>query len=64
MPIRLRLPKDWKRRATRAIRNLNKPGVGAVWPSQTDCKAATAETAALMSCIEGLFPAVYRLPLE
>jgi hypothetical protein len=30
MPTRLHLPKDWKRRATRALSNLNRPGVAAV----------------------------------
>jgi hypothetical protein len=27
MPTRIHLPKDWKHRATRALSNLNKPGV-------------------------------------
>src|SRR6267154_732772 len=27
MPTRLHMPKDWKRRATRALSNLNRPGV-------------------------------------
>jgi hypothetical protein len=27
---RIRLPKDWKHRATRALSNLKEPGVGAV----------------------------------
>jgi len=30
MPTRLHIPKDWKRRATRALSNLNRPGVAAV----------------------------------
>ena len=30
MPTRIHLPKDWKRRATRALSNLNEPGVAAV----------------------------------
>jgi hypothetical protein len=29
MPTRLHIPKDWKRKATRALTNLNKPGVAA-----------------------------------
>jgi hypothetical protein len=30
MPTRIHIPKDWKRRATRALSNLNRPGVAAV----------------------------------
>jgi hypothetical protein len=30
MPTRLHIPKDWKRRSTRALSKLNKPGVAAV----------------------------------
>jgi hypothetical protein len=30
MPTRIHIPKDWKRKATRALTNLNKPGVAAV----------------------------------
>ena len=29
MPTRIHLPKDWKRRATRALSNLNEPDVAA-----------------------------------
>jgi hypothetical protein len=29
MPTRIHIPKDWKRKATRALSNLNKPGVAA-----------------------------------
>jgi hypothetical protein len=29
MPTRIHIPKDWKRKATRALINLNKPGVAA-----------------------------------
>jgi hypothetical protein len=29
MPTRIHIPKDWKRRASRALSNLNKPGVAA-----------------------------------
>ena len=30
MPTRIHIPKDWKRRATRALSNLNEPGVAGV----------------------------------
>jgi hypothetical protein len=54
---RIRLPKDWKHRATRALRNLKKPGVGAAcfWcghPYRRGEYGPEAESAHLLKCTE------------
>ena len=54
---RIRLPQDWKFKATRALRNLNKPGVGAacLWcghPYRSGEHSREAETAHLLECPE------------
>lgn len=54
---RIHLPKDWKHRATRALRNLKKPGVGAAcfWCGHTYRSgeySREAETAHLLRCPE------------
>ena len=54
---RIRLPKDWKQRATRALSNLNEPGVGAAcfWcghPYRSSEYSPEAESAHLLECPE------------
>lgn len=54
---RIRLPKDWKHRATRAFRNLNKQGVGAAcfWcghPYRSGEYSRETESAHLLECPE------------
>jgi hypothetical protein len=54
---RIRLPKDWKHRAARALSNLKKPGVGAVcfWcghPYRRGEYSREAESAHLLQCPE------------
>jgi hypothetical protein len=57
MPTRLHIPKDWKRRATRACKNLNKPGITAVcfWCGhqyRIGEYSPETETAHLLQCTE------------
>jgi len=54
---RIRLPKDWKDRATRALSNLQKPGVGAAcfWcghPYRRGEYGPEAEDAHMLQCSE------------
>ncbi len=54
---RIRLPKDWKDRATRALSNLNKPGVAAAcfWCGHQYRRgeySPEAESADLLQCRE------------
>jgi hypothetical protein len=54
---RIRIPKDWKSRATRALRNSKKPGVGAacLWCGhgyRSGEYSPETETAHLLECPE------------